>query len=341
MEPSLRQRRRQQQEQLWYDKVDVQLLLQAKGASSRQVATVLLIYHQLLLLVLQLHSELHQAELLLHSAQSPWNQPLGDQLPPLMLTSEEELGHRCCRFGCSSGLQGDLQLLLAQLLLWWMSLWAEEATSSAHGALDLHPHRECCAPRLRLAAAAAVAASVAAAAAAVAVLVQTPAAVARAGDDAEVETIVVVVVGLRMAGARTEDVVAVVAVVAGAAVVPVAVVAVVAVAVVAVAAAAVVAVVAVAVVAVVVESVAVVVVVVAVVAVAAVVVVAESVAVGIGPTPSTAAGFPCEGRRFEPAGGERRLCQGNASAKEARLFREGLKQSRSAFSSSSISLVTS
>jgi len=206
MEPSLRQRRRQQQEQLWYDKVDVQLLLQAKGASSRQVATVLLIYHQLLLLVLQLHSELHQAELLLHSAQSPWNQPLGDQLPPLMLTSEEELGHRCCRFGCSSGLQGDLQLLLAQLLLWWMSLWAEEATSSAHGALDLHPHRECCAPRLRLAAAAAVAASVAAAAAAVAVLVQTPAAVARAGDDAEVETIVVVVVGLRMAGARTEDV---------------------------------------------------------------------------------------------------------------------------------------
>ena len=68
---------------------------------------------------------------------------------------------------------------------------------------------------------------------------------------------------------------------------------------------------------------------------------AESVAVGIGPTPSTAAGFPCEGRRFEPAGGERRLCQGNASAKEARLFREGLKQSRSAFSSSSISLVTS
>ena len=101
MEPSLRQRRRQQQEQLWYDKVDVQLLLQAKGASSRQVATVLLIYHQLLLLVLQLHSELHQAELLLHSAQSPWNQPLGDQLPPLMLTSEEELGHRCCRFGCS------------------------------------------------------------------------------------------------------------------------------------------------------------------------------------------------------------------------------------------------
>ena len=291
MEPSLRQRRRQQQEQLWYDKVDVQLLLQAKGASSRQVATVLLIYHQLLLLVLQLHSELHQAELLLHSAQSPWNQPLGDQLPPLMLTSEEELGHRCCRFGCSSGLQGDLQLLLAQLLLWWMSLWAEEATSSAHGALDLHPHRECCAPRLRLAAAAAVAASVAAAAAAVAVLVQTPAAVARAGDDAEVETIVVVVVGLRMAGARTEDVVAVGADVA------------------------------------------------AVAAVAAAV--AESVAVGIGPTPSTAAGFPCEGRRFEPAGGERRLCQGNASAKEARLFREGLKQSRSAFSSSSISLVTS
>ena len=310
MEPSLRQRRRQQQEQLWYDKVDVQLLLQAKGASSRQVATVLLIYHQLLLLVLQLHSELHQAELLLHSAQSPWNQPLGDQLPPLMLTSEEELGHRCCRFGCSSGLQGDLQLLLAQLLLWWMSLWAEEATSSAHGALDLHPHRECCAPRLRLAAAAAVAASVAAAAAAVAVLVQTPAAVARAGDDAEVETIVVVVVGLRMAGARTEDVVAVVA--AGATVVAVAVVAVAG------------AVAAVAVPAVAAESVA-----------------AESVAVGIGPTPSTAAGFPCEGRRFEPAGGERRLCQGNASAKEARLFREGLKQSRSAFSSSSISLVTS
>ena len=317
MEPSLRQRRRQQQEQLWYDKVDVQLLLQAKGASSRQVATVLLIYHQLLLLVLQLHSELHQAELLLHSAQSPWNQPLGDQLPPLMLTSEEELGHRCCRFGCSSGLQGDLQLLLAQLLLWWMSLWAEEATSSAHGALDLHPHRECCAPRLRLAAAAAVAASVAAAAAAVAVLVQTPAAVARAGDDAEVETIVVVVVGLRMAGARTEDVAVAVAESVVVAVVVVAVVAVVAAGatVVAVAVAAVVAVVA--------------------------VVVVESVAVGIGPTPSTAAGFPCEGRRFEPAGGERRLCQGNASAKEARLFREGLKQSRSAFSSSSISLVTS
>ena len=313
MEPSLRQRRRQQQEQLWYDKVDVQLLLQAKGASSRQVATVLLIYHQLLLLVLQLHSELHQAELLLHSAQSPWNQPLGDQLPPLMLTSEEELGHRCCRFGCSSGLQGDLQLLLAQLLLWWMSLWAEEATSSAHGALDLHPHRECCAPRLRLAAAAAVAASVAAAAAAVAVLVQTPAAVARAGDDAEVETIVVVVVGLRMAGARTEDVAVAVAESVVVAVV------------VASAAVAVVAVVAVAVAAVVVV----------------VVVVVESVDVGIGPTPSTAAGFPCEGRRFEPAGGERRLCQGNASAKEARLFREGLKQSRSAFSSSSISLVTS
>ena len=329
MEPSLRQRRRQQQEQLWYDKVDVQLLLQAKGASSRQVATVLLIYHQLLLLVLQLHSELHQAELLLHSAQSPWNQPLGDQLPPLMLTSEEELGHRCCRFGCNSGLQGDLQLLLAQLLLWWMSLWAEEATSSAHGALDLHPHHEGCAPRLRLAAAAAVAASVAAAAAAVAVLVQTPAAVARAGDDAEVETIVVVVVGLRMAGARTEDVVAVGADVAAVAVVAIAVVAVaesvVVAVVVASAAVAVVAVVAVAVAAVVVV----------------VVVVVESVAVGIGPTPSTAAGFPCEGRRFEPAGGERRLCQGNASAKEARLFREGLKQSRSAFSSSSISLVTS
>jgi len=325
MEPSLRQRRRQQQEQLWYDKVDVQLLLQAKGASSRQVATVLLIYHQLLLLVLQLHSELHQAELLLHSAQSPWNQPLGDQLPPLMLTSEEELGHRCCRFGCSSGLQGDLQLLLAQLLLWWMSLWAEEATSSAHGALDLHPHRECCAPRLRLAAAAAVAASVAAAAAAVAVLVQTPAAVARAGDDAEVETIVVVVVGLRMAGARTEDVVAVVA--AGATVVAVAVVAVVAAGATVVAGA--------------VAAVAGAVAAVAVPAVAAESVAAESVAVGIGPTPSTAAGFPCEGRRFEPAGGERRLCQGNASAKEARLFREGLKQSRSAFSSSSISLVTS
>jgi hypothetical protein len=113
-----------------------------------------------------------------------------------------------------------------------------------------------------------------------------------------------------MAGARTEDVVA-----ASAAVV--------------------VAVVAVAVVGAVVVGVGVV----AVVAVVAVAV--ESVAVGIGPTPSTAAGFPCEGRRFEPAGGERRLCQGNASAKEARLFREGLKQSRSAFSSSSISLVTS